>query len=327
MKDVERAVYHTVAAALYSERERERERLEAEEPPRPEPERLPVVVGVDGPAAALEAARWAAREAGRLGLPLRLTHASDLPPFNPKAHTPIPPSYEEALVQSGHEWLREAADRVAAEAPGVAVDWDVRVGGTVEVLVEESAAARMLVVGSRGLGGFRRMLVGSVAVAVAAHARCPVVVVRAEEVAEQAEDIVVGVDGSSLSAAALAFAFEEAAARGARLVAVRAWRDPSADDLWAGLVLRDDIAAIEAGERRGLRREIASWREKYPAVEVDERLVHADRPAEALLDAAGNAQLIVVGSHGRGAVVGAVLGSTGQRLLHTARCPVAIVRP
>ncbi|WP_199432273.1 universal stress protein [Qaidamihabitans albus] len=325
MRDVDRAIYNTVAAALYSERERGSRG--STEPAQEDGARSrPVVVAVDGSAAAREATRWAAREAARLGAPLRLTHVCDLPPFNPRARTPLPRSYEDALVESGHEWLREAAADAAEAAPGVDVDWDVRVGRVVDVLVEESAGARMLAVGSRGLGGFRRMLVGSVAMASAAHAHSPVVVVREGTVTADGGHVVVGVDASATSGEVLSFAFDQAAARRARLIAVRAWRVPSADAAWDGLAERGEVEAIGEAETHSLRQELTGWREKYPDVEVSEAVVRADRAADALLGAARHAQLIVVGSHGHGPVAGILLGSTSRTLLHHAPCPVAVVR-
>jgi nucleotide-binding universal stress UspA family protein len=184
----------------------------------------------------------------------------------------------------------------------------------------------MVVLGDRGLGGFTGLLIGSVAVAVTAHAACPVVVVRGPEsdlTAPLPEPVVVGVDGSSTSEAALAFAFEEASLRRVPLVAVHVWRDLLLDATLAPLL---DWDAIESDERQVLAERLAGWSEKYPDVAV-RRLVAYDRPARALVGESGRAQLVVVGSRGRGGLHGMLLGSVSQALLHHAHCPVAVVRP
>lgn len=288
----------------------------------------PVVAGVDGSPSAMDATRWAARQAVRLGVPLRLLYVADLPPLNPHVDAAPPPSYAAAWLDSGRKWLAEAVDMAADAVPEATIETDVRLGHTGDTLIEESRGASLVVLGTRGFGGFRRLLVGSVAATVAAHAVCPVVVLPAGTATVDTGDVVVGADGSPLGVEALGFGFEVAAAKRARLVAVRVWHESLADAAWSGLPVRDELGKVDEQERRALRTDLEPWREKYPDVEVVEHVVRAGRPMEALLDAARSAQLIVVGSHGRGVVSGTLLGSTSQALLHgVTTCPVAIVRP
>lgn len=272
-------------------------------------ERRPVVVGVDGSPSALRGVRWAAEEAARRDTTLRLVHVCYLAPVrHPKQVTP-PPFYREAVLTQGRHWLNEAARLARAAVPGVTLTTDLREGVTAHALVGESESAQLVVLGSRGMGGFTGLLLGSVAVAVSAHAHCPVVVVRppdAEVVA--AGPVVVGVDDSSLSDAAVGFAFEAAATRGVPVVAVHSHDGP---DQTRGENLLD--AAISA------------WAGKFPGVVV-RAVVVRERPARALLRHAAGAQLVVVGSRGRGPLAGLGLGSVSQFLLHHAECPVAVTR-
>ena len=159
-----------------------------------------------------------------------------------------------------------------------------------------------------------------------AQASCPVVVVRGSEpdgTAPPPEPVVVGVHGSPTSEAAVAFAFEEASLRRVSLVAVHVWQDRLVEAAVAPLL---DWEAIESDERQVLAERLAGWSSKYPDVAV-RRLVAYDRPARSLVEESGRAQLVVVGSRGRGGLHGLVLGSVSQALLHHAHCPVAVVRP
>ncbi|GAB3490086.1 universal stress protein [Amycolatopsis cihanbeyliensis] len=289
----------------------------------------PVLVGVDGSPSAEHAVRWAAREAARRGAPLRLLHACYLPPTKPYVPVPLPRSYRDALTEQGHEYLA-AADRVALRAaPDVRIRKDLRIGQAAEQLVRESASADLVVLGSRGLGGFSGLLVGSTAVELAAHGHCPVVVVRGrtlDTAPPEQGPVVVGVDGSPGSDAAVEFAFEAAASRGVPLVAVHTWNDIALGETWALAPLGLDYQQITEDERRLLAERLAGWRAKYPDVELEQHTIK-DRPVRGLLNEADGAQLIVVGSRGLGGFRGMLLGSTSQALLHHSTCPVAVVRP
>jgi nucleotide-binding universal stress UspA family protein len=284
-----------------------------------------VMVGVDGSDDALRAVRWGAQEAGRLGVPLRLVNAfawDDDRATGPSAER----RYREILRRTAEGHIAAAAAVAKDSVPGVAVERQVAAGSPIEVLGTESRYALLLVLGDRGLSRVEGLLVGSVAVAMATRAACPVVVVRdgGQDVrAVSAGPVVVGVDGSSTSEAATGFAFEAAAARGVPLVAVHTWWDLVASPALAALL---DIDAIQADERRRLAQLLAGWSEKYPEVRV-EQSVSRDHPAQALIRLSARARLLVVGSRGRGELAGLVLGSVSHAVVHRARCPVAIVRP
>ncbi|HET6504365.1 MAG TPA: universal stress protein [Amycolatopsis sp.] len=288
-----------------------------------------ILAGVDGSRSALDATRWAAREAARRHAPLRLFHACVLPPSAPRVPCALPGGAVEALVDYGHALLRDA-ERVALEAEsGIEVERELRVGNAAGGLIESSGAARLVVLGSRGLGGFEGMLVGSVPAGVSAHGHCPVVVVRGrtpEDPPPRTGPVVVGVDGSPVSDSAVEFAFDAASLRGVPLVAVHTWTDMSAGETWSVLPFDIDYEAVAEDERRLLAERLAGWHEKYPDVEVRQRVLR-DRPVHGLLEAAADARLVVVGSRGRTALKGVGLGSTSQALLHHSACPVAVVRP
>jgi nucleotide-binding universal stress UspA family protein len=295
-------------------------------------ERPALVVAVDGSTSALHATRWAAREASLRGLSLRLVHVCQIPYA---AHpTTIGAQYEyvEALRDHGRHWLREATAAVAYVAPGVEVAAVQRVGNVAEALLKESDGAALLVLGSRGLGGFPELRAGSVAIAVAEHGRCPVVVVRGPRVEEPpplAGPVLLGVDGFPASEAAVEFAFDAAATLGAELVAVHCWSEVTFDGVWTALPLTEDPDARAEEERRLLTERIAGWREKYATVAVRLVVVH-DRPGRALLEEAerARAQLIVVGTRRLpGPAAGMGMGSTSRALLQHSECPVAVVRP
>jgi nucleotide-binding universal stress UspA family protein len=286
--------------------------------------RRSVVAGVDGSECALQAVRWAALEAFRRHLPLRLVIAYSWPAGGVIGNIGLGVDPRVVLrdVAVGH--LAAAADVATRVAPDVDVEQVDVVGFAVPVLQAESTRAELVVLGDRGLGGFTGLLVGSVAVELAAHASCPVVVARGPEpddAAPRPEPVVVGIDGSPLSDAAVAFAFEVASVRRVPLVAVHAWRDLLVDPTMAPLI---DWDAVQADEGEVLAERLSGWGEKYPDVSV-RRLVVRDRPARALVDESGRAQLVVVGSRGRGGFTGLLLGSVSQALLHHAHCPVAVV--
>lgn len=288
--------------------------------------RRPVVAGVDGSECSLQAVRWAAAEAARRRLPLRLVGAHAWLSGRLVGDPGLGVDYLAVLREAALERVAVAADAARQVAPGLEIEQADVTGLPVPVLRAESASAELVALGDRGLGGFTGLLVGSVAVELAAHASCPVVVVRGPEpdyVTPLPEPVVVGVDGSPASEAAVAFAFEAAALRGVPLVAVHVWHDVLIDQTLAPLL---DWDAIESDEREVLAERLAGWPAKYPDVPV-RRLVVRDRAARTLVEESGRAQLVVVGSRGRGGFRGLLLGSVSQALLHHAHCPVAVVRP
>jgi nucleotide-binding universal stress UspA family protein len=271
-----------------------------------------VVVGVDGSRSALRAVRWAAAEAASRNAPLRIVTAL----------CPGPGSGPARDRATGA--LVEAVDIAGRTCPGVPVQRQLVAGSPIPVLDAESRAALAVVVGDRGTGGVAGLSLGSVPAALGTHARCPVVVVRGEDGAsDPGRPVVVGVHaGSSAGDAALAFAFEEAAARGVAVVAVRTWWELLLDTP----ITLADPDAIETAERECLHERLAGWCATYPAVPVLP-VVQRDLPAHALTERSRAAQLVVVGARGRGWPAGLVLGSVSHTLMHRAHCPVAVVHP
>jgi nucleotide-binding universal stress UspA family protein len=283
----------------------------------------PIIVGFDGSAGARAALRWAMDDAMLRKSPVRLVYAIEAP-VAADAVFPVDLVY----TAEGHRRrAQELLDGAAQTRPEVLVTTDLVDGPAVSVLCEVSHDAQLMVLGSRGHGGFSGLLVGSVSVAVSAHAAGPVVVVRDGDAAsERDRPVVVGVDDSAEAQAAVAFAAEESALRGVELVAVRAWNPPPVP--WRSDVrpLIADAAELETAERHLLNDAVAGWSAKYPQTPVTTRLVAGDA-RRALVEASANAQLVVVGSRGRGGFAGLVLGSVSQHLLHHAHCTVAVARP
>ncbi len=282
----------------------------------------PVVVGVDGSPSAERAAVWAAAEATRRGVGLRAVSAFGWPSEHAVGRVVIGDGYREQLLNEARRKLDVAAGMAEEAAPGLEVATQVEVGSPIAVLGSEARRAQLVVLGDRGLGGISGLVVGSVAVGLAAHAACPVVVVRGART-EATGPVVVGVDGSPTSEAAVAFAFEAATARGAELVAVHAWW-PTLLDESLGPMMDWNAVAIE--ETAVLAERLAGWGQKYPDVPVRREVVRAGAAA-ALVAASRAAQLVVVGSRGRGNASGLLLGSVSHSVLHGSHCPVAIVRP
>ncbi|SES40120.1 universal stress protein [Actinokineospora terrae] len=284
-----------------------------------------IVVAVDGSAPSLAATRWAAVEAARRDLPLRLVHACVPAP------RPYPRTREEqvalfhALPDHGRTWLREAQGLAERTCPGVVVRQDLRVGHAVAVVVAAAERAVLVASGARGLGGFDGLAVGSVASGLAHHAQCPVVIVRDDRFPVAAEPIVVGVDGSAAGAAALAFAVGEAVLHGVDLEVVHTWSPVAFPDMWAVQPLDADLADLAAREESLLRRLVEPHRVAHPGLTV-RTVVVRDRPVRALLDRAAGARLLVVGSRGRHAHPGVGLGSTSASLAHVSPVPLAVVR-
>ncbi|MGJ5830799.1 universal stress protein [Streptomyces ossamyceticus] len=285
-----------------------------------------VVVGADGSASSLAAVEVAAREARSRGAGLRVVHAFVWPAMHvPLGSSPLGPP-EGGLRNMVDRLVAEAVERARAVAPDIEVGHVVVHGEPLTALEAQSRAAELVVVGSRGMGGFVGLLVGSTAVHLAAHGRCPVLVVREQPHADG--PIVLGVDGSVAGREAVDFAFAEAALRNAPLVALRTWttwnapmlapQDPSEP-------FANPPGALAEEEERQLAEALAGRQERYPGVVVEHRVVHGGA-REALIEASRSAQLLVVGARGRGGFAGLLLGSVSQALLHHAQCPVAVVR-
>ncbi|MGP3917226.1 universal stress protein [Nonomuraea sp. 10N515B] len=277
-----------------------------------------IIVGVDGSRTGLEAAAWATAEAALRRTPLVVAHAVAKWVYEDT------PSSHYAEVR---RWMREGAttvlaaaeDRVRREHPEVEVTTELLPGDPRTALIHASEGAELLVVGSRGIGGIRGLLVGSVAHGVAAHARTNVVLIR-ELPRPPRREIVAGVDGSPGGLCALDFALTEAELHGARVRAVQAWAWPHP----SGFEPADPNG--EQNALRALQKLTADGRSRHPGVEVVAEVVHG-HPIEVLKEAAARADLLVVGTRGHGQLTGMIMGSISHALLHHAPCPLAIVRP
>ncbi|MBG9243482.1 universal stress protein [Corynebacterium belfantii] len=289
-----------------------------------------VVVAVDGSEASQNAVRWAANTANKRGVPLRLAASYTMPQFL-YAEGMVPPQELFDELQSETMDVIEAARVVAHEvAPDIKIGYVIAEGSPIDMLLDMSSDVTMIVMGSRGLGGLSGMVMGSVSAAVVSHADCPVVVVRSDNHVTETNKygpVVVGVDGSDVSQRATEFAFEEAQARGAKLVAIHTWMDMQVQASLAGLAAaQQEWEIIEKEQTTLLKDRLQPLLERFPDVEV-EMVITRDRPVRALEDCAHNAQLLVVGSHGRGGFRGMLLGSTSRALLQSAPCPMVVVRP
>lgn len=284
-----------------------------------------IVVGVDGSDSALDAVRWAARAARLHQAPLRLVCAvGGSMPLLERLGVGRPRSERlEALARQS----LDAAEQAAAEQLPPSVGSLVLQGNSRPELIGQSASAQMVVVGSRGHSELRAGVAGSVASALSAHAACPVAVVRALPPAWGAGavgPVVVGVDGSEHSAAAVGAAFAHAQALGASLTAVHVWSDFAVTTMFDNPEVLP-WEELEQAEQAVLAESLAGWQEQYPQVQVT-RVVRRDRPIPALLELAAGAELLVVGGRGRGGFAGMLLGSVSAAMVHGAPGPVLVVR-
>lgn len=292
-----------------------------------------IVVGVDGSASSTVAVTWAARNAAMRRVPLNLVHV--VPPMG---MAPTVSAEDTAVASYAHfheeqsrtilEQAREAAIKATSRGTAPPSALTLTQTAIVPTLVTLSEQADMIVVGRRGLSALAGTLLGSVSSGLVHHARCPVAVVSEEDPAVTRSPqaaVVVGIDGSPTSETATAIAFDEAACRGVELVALHAWTDMGALEFarvnWAPIEWRN----IEQQEKALLAERLSGWRERYPDVVV-RKLVVCDRPAFRLLELAAAAQLIVVGSHGRGGFPGMLLGSVSTAVVNAAPIPVIVAR-
>jgi nucleotide-binding universal stress UspA family protein len=282
-----------------------------------------VVVGIDWSDAARAAVEHGAAIAAARHLPLRLVHVLE-PPMYPLAAKRVR-DLDLVVRKAGQRLLDEAVDVLGVVYPDLRVTAAVVKGSAVEVLVDESRTAERVVVGSHGAGIFTELLVGSTALQVVSLAACPVVTVPAPLPDELPRSgVVVGVDGSPRSQAALAFAFDAADVWDEPLVAVHAWTDPARLAPPAQLPLVYDPALVAREERLVVAESMAGFAEDHPDVKLDVRVVH-DHAVHALTSAGALARLLVVGSRGRGPVGALFLGSVSHGVLHHATGPVAVV--
>ncbi|WP_274526454.1 universal stress protein [Micromonospora alfalfae] len=275
-----------------------------------------ILVGYDGSTDASVALNWAVEEARHSGQPVRLAYVFEWLTVASWVGPGVAPGVwpDDTARRQVEDLVRRAAADATAANPGLRITGEVYDGPPALVLQERSAEAGMLVLGSRGHGGFGGLLAGSTAVSVAAHAHCPVVVVRdGPSVAAPAGPVAVGVDGSEPSLVALGFAVERAAQRRTPLRVLHAWTPGPGG------------AAGVPDERAAVEQALEPWRRTFPELAVTVDLVPTS-PAAMLIEASRDARLIVVGSRGRGGLAGMLLGSVSQQLIQHANCPVAVVR-
>ncbi|WP_227981359.1 universal stress protein [Nocardia spumae] len=291
----------------------------------------PVVVGVDGSDAARAALLWAARVALDRERELCIAYGLDLDSarrvFN--CYDISEPAVLQRVRAHGLEVAAREALAVRETLPELRVSTEISSEHPARMLARHSATAYLTAVGPHGTGGFTGHL-GSVALSVAARAEGPIVVVRADSGApdgpRSSGPVVVGIDGGPVSEAAVATAFEEASERDAELVAVHAWSDLTFGSFAGDPYTWFPTSEIEVNEEAILAERLAGWQEKYPDVRVRRHITIAD-PGPHLRQWSDIAQLIVVGSHGRGGFRGLLLGSVSNSLVQHANCPVMVVRP
>ncbi|MFE9120447.1 universal stress protein [Streptomyces sp. NPDC007172] len=271
-----------------------------------------LVVGIDPTDTGRLALAWAVDEAHRRKVRLRLVSAV---PFRHDTQHVDDGPHQDALRQAGKDALKKAAEWADTRHPDVELTLDLLAGAPAPVLSKLSRHARMVVLGSHHLSRVQEVLDGgSVVLPVTARAQCPVVVVGdAEHVTQEPVYLVVGVDGSEPSKAAIDLAFREASLRGCALRALSVWHAPA-------FSFADDSAARHA-QRRMLSEAVAGWAEQYPDVALTHE-VTIGHPVEALAEAAEHALALIVGRRGNGGYTGMRLGSVVHGLLHRAHCPV-----
>jgi nucleotide-binding universal stress UspA family protein len=270
------------------------------------------------------AVRWAAREATMRNVPLTLVHVS-----SPLAISPPVPIPADLRRRHGEEPRKVIADAIKVaedslqEGNRPEIDSEVLCAAPVPTFIDLSKEAHMMVVGCRGQDALQRTLLGSISTGLIHHAHCPVAVIHDEApiLLEPSQlPVLVGIDGSPASERATAIAFDEASFRGVDLLVVHAWTDSD-----ISRVLSMEWSALQSRAAEILAERLAGWQERYPDVTVHRRLVF-DRPARHLLDESESAQLVVVGSHGRGGFAGMLLGSVSTAVVHAARIPVIVAR-
>ena len=276
-----------------------------------------VIVGVDGSTCARAALGWAAEDAAALGTTLTVTAVVDLPRL---AEARMSSELLATATRGGREAAESAARRARAITPAVEVE--VATGSPAAELMRTAADATELVVGSRGLGGFRTLALGSVGSQAAAHARCPVVVVRGEA---RPGPVIVGIDDSERSDAALAYAFAYADRHGLSVRAVHAYSLGAFSYSELPYAVSEELSYLRLGATRLVEQRLEPWTAKYPRVAVDIKVAEAGA-AHMLVEASSEASLLVVGSHGHGGFAGILLGSVSQAAIRHANCPVAVAR-
>jgi nucleotide-binding universal stress UspA family protein len=284
---------------------------------------LGIVVGVDDSPAAKVAVDWAARDAELRNIPLTLVHAIS-PSLTTGWNTPLPPGLAQWQKEHGRRLLDDAVKLVedACDRTGpTQIHTEVLSSAAVPTLVDLSKDAELVVAGSRDSGRWPGRLLGSVSSALLRHAHCPVAIIHDEDplMPHPAQaPVLVGIDGSSASELATAIAFEEASRRNVGLIALHAWSDVDVST-WPGV----DWPATQSMAEEVLAERLAGWQERHPNMNV-RRVVVRDQPARQLVERSEDAQVVVVGSRGRGGFAQMLVGSVSETVAQLARMPVIV---
>ena len=287
-----------------------------------------VIAGIDASRCSRRAAGWAAAEAVRRGGSLVLVHAYSLPSTGYSGSNPYPANLLPQLREEGEALLSDTVAALRLDHPALDIETRMSYGDPATVLRHASATAQLTVVGARG-GDRVVSALGSVTVGIASTNPGPVVVIHPGAQCAPTGPVVVGVDGSPTSDAALRFAFDAAAIRGVPLVAVHCWTDPvivgELPYFTEGIV---DPTWLAVEQRHFLAQALMPWSAAFPDVVVQQVVIHG-RPTPALLESSRTAQLTVVGSHGHNGMAGGrlLLGSTSVALITHSPSPVVVVRP
>ncbi|NIK59196.1 universal stress protein [Kribbella shirazensis] len=284
----------------------------------------PIVIGYDGSPGSVSALRWAADAAGRAMAPLRIVEAFEIVILTRPSPGHVVPL--EAVRTARQAALGAVAASIRNDHPDLEVETSLVGGAASQTLIDAAQDARLVVLGSRGHGGWSGLLVGSAAVQVTTHAECPVVVIPHDlrPHAQEGPAVVVGVDGSKASANAVEFAFDQADSLHAKVVALHTWTSPFLTYADGASMLQFDEEKIREESRLLVAESVAGAAADHPDVEWTTELVPGSA-AQALVRRSESADLVVVGSRGRGGFTGLLLGSVSQSVLHHARCPIAIV--
>ncbi|OBF93807.1 universal stress protein [Mycobacterium sp. 852002-51163_SCH5372311] len=287
-----------------------------------------VVVGVDGSPGSKVAVQWAARDAELRNVPLTLVHVVPAT-AGTWLESSMVPEWMRAQRARGRQVIDEALKiaRESCRRGSAQIECEMPSAITVPALVHLSKDADLVVAGCLGTGTLRGRHLGSVSSGLIYHARCPVAVIHdgVQLTADVAQaPVLLGIDGSPESELATAIAFEEASRRKVGLTALHAWSDVSVFDAIVSLP-GPGWRELRAVEDEILAERLAGWGERYPDVPV-RRLIVRDEPARQLIDASESAQLVVVGSQGRGGFAGMLLGSVSAAVVLMARVPVIVAR-
>ncbi len=287
--------------------------------------RLGIVVGIDDSPAARVAVQWAARDAELRNVPLTLVHAVS-PEVTTWLRTPVPAGVMRWQQDHGRRLVDEAlkvVEEASQDSGPAGIHSEILASAAVPTLIDLSKEAELVVTGSQGSGRWPGRLLGSVSSGLLRHAHCPVAIIHDEDTSIDHPDqkpVLLGIDGSPASESATAIAFDEASRRRVGLVALHAWSDLDESE-WPGV----DWPATQSMAEEVLAERLAGWHEQYPDVHVTRVVVQA-QPARQLAQRSEEAQLVVVGSRGRGGFAGMLVGSVGETVAQMARVPVIVAR-